>query len=161
MISKVLEIPNCDKEILLEAIYNSTKFWEKLSPVYEIKAKFIAPNVLFTKFKEKIQVINIIIEMEGELVLIDKGEVPGKGSLIEFNVRNNKDIKKLEGNLRIKKLPNENLKVGIFINEFILNSDFLNLLGKSTSEMILRIKITDLLRNLEKYCKNNKIENLL
>ena len=156
----VLEINNCEKDILIEGIYNSTKFWETLSPVDEIKADFISPNVLHTKTIDKVKVVNFPIEMEGELVLIEKGEVAGKGRLIEFNVRNNKDVKKLEGNLRIKQIPN-GCKVGIFISAFILESAFINILGKNAAELIFRSKLTDFLRNLEKFCKEKDLKELI
>jgi len=161
LISKVLEINNCNKDTFLEVIYNSTKFWEIVSPAEEIKADFISPNVLHTIIKDKIPVINFTIEWDGELVFIDKGDEEGKGRLIEFNVRNNKDIKKLEGNLRIKQIGANRIKVGIFISIFILNNDFLNLIGKNVAEFTLRTKITEILRNLEKYCKSNELKNLL
>ena len=70
-ISKVLEINNCPKDTLIEAIYTS-KFWEELSPVSKIEVNFIAPNVFHSNIVDKIKVINIPIEMEGELVLTDK-----------------------------------------------------------------------------------------
>ncbi|MHA1804990.1 MAG: hypothetical protein ACTSU4_10770 [Promethearchaeota archaeon] len=93
--------------------------------------------------------------------MMDKGEEEGKGRLIEFNVRNNKDVTDLEGNLRVKSLAENVTKIGVFIHKFNLSSDFLNSIGKSASEMILRTKLTDLLRNLEKFCKNNDMKELL
>ena len=159
VISKVLEIKNCKKEIFLEAIYKP-KLWEELSPVNEMKADFVAPNVLHTNIVDYIKVVNIPIEMEGELVLVDKGEEEGRGRLIEFNVRNNKDIKELDGNIRVKALsPNES-KIGVFIHNFELSSNFLNLFGSAT-ELVLRTKITALLRNLEKYCKSRDLKDFL
>ncbi len=160
VISKVLEINNCKKEDLIKALY-SAKFWEEISPVDKIEASFSAPNVLYTEIVEKIKIINLSIEMAGEFVLIDKGEEPGKGHLIEFNVRNNKDLRKLEGNLRVKAISPSKSKVGVFIHVFIVESDFLNLIGKKTSELLLRTKITDLLRNLEKYCKTSDLKELI
>ena len=42
---------------------------------------------------------------------------------------NNKDIKELDGNIRVKALsPNES-KIGVFIHNFELSSNFLNLFG--------------------------------
>lgn len=160
VISKVLEVENCKKEPLLEAILKP-RFWEEISPVTRITAKKTAPNVIHTSLVDEIAVIKIPIEMEGELVFMDKGEDPGKGHLLEFNVRNNKDVRELEGNFRVKQLSNNKAKLGIFIKKFILESDFLNLIGKSTSELVLRTKISDLLRNLERYCKSNNLEALL
>ena len=98
--------------------------------------------------------------MEGELVLIDKGEEQNKGRLIEFNVRNNKNVKDLEGRLRIKALSPTKSKVGVFIENFTLSSDFLNLMG-GAADLTLQLKITDMIRNLEKYCKSKKLEELL
>ena len=98
--------------------------------------------------------------MEGELVLSDKGEQEGKGRLIEMNVRNNKDVKDLEGRLRIKQISPSKSKVGVFIHNFKLSSDFLNLIGGAT-ELILRGKITDILRNLEKYCKTDSLTKFI
>ena len=131
-ISKVLEIENCNKEILIKALYNSD-FWITIKP---------------TK------------EMEGGLVLIDKGEEEGKGRVIEFNVRNNKDVRELEGRLRVKSLSASKSKVGVFIENFKLSSDFLNLIG-SAADLTLQIKITDMLRNLQKYCKSNDLNHFL
>lgn len=162
-ISKVLEIENCQKEELIEALYK-VEFWEKISPVHEIKANFPAPNVLYTKMVDELLnvggLVKLPIEMEGELVFIDKHEEQGKGRLIEFNIRNNKDVRELEGNLRIKTLTANKTKVGIFINKFVLSSDFLNLIGKTAAEITLRAKITKMLRNLEKFCKTNKLKEL-
>jgi hypothetical protein len=158
-ISKVLEIENCNKETLIKAIYNSD-FWIMIKPTKEMEAEFIAPNVLFTKVLDEINVVKVPIEMEGELVLIDKGEEEGKGGLIEFNVRNNKDVRELEGRIRVKSLSASKSKIGVFIENFKLSSDFLNLIG-GTADLILQMKITDMLRNLQKYCKSNDLNNLL
>lgn len=159
IISKVLEIENCNKEELLKAIYTE-KFWETISPVKKIEAKFSAPNVLYSKIVDDIKIINIPVEMEGELVLSDKGEQEGKGRLIEMNVRNNEDIKALEGRLRVKQISPNKSKVGVFIHNFKVSSSFLNLIG-GAFELILRSKITDILRNIEKYCKNNSLNEFI
>ena len=159
VISKVLEIENCNKDIVLKAIYNP-KFWEEISPVDKIEASFPSPNVLYTSIVDMIKVVNIAVEMEGELVLVDKGEEEGKGQLIEFNVRNNKDVKDLEGNIRVKALSPNTSKIGIFIHDFKLSSNFLSLFGGAT-ELILRTKITAILRNIEKYCKTKDLKNFL
>jgi hypothetical protein len=158
-ISKVLEIENCNKEILIKALYNSD-FWITIKPTKEMEAEFTAPNVLFTKVRDEINVVKVPIEMEGELVLIDKGEEEGKGRVIEFNVRNNKDVRELEGRLRVKSLSASKSKVGVFIENFKLSSDFLNLIG-SAADLTLQIKITDMLRNLQKYCKSNDLNHFL
>ncbi|MHA1283144.1 MAG: hypothetical protein ACTSQP_11620 [Promethearchaeota archaeon] len=158
-ISKVLEIDNCPKDLLLDALYKA-EFWEKISPVKKIEAKFIAPNVLWSVVEDDIfnigNYIKIPIKLEGELVLSDKREELGKGHLIEFNVRNNKDVRELEGRLRIKSLSASKTKIGVFINNLILSSNFLNLVGKNLAEITLQTKITKMLRNLEKLCKNQK-----
>ena len=159
VISKVLEIENCNKDIVLKAIYKP-EFWEEISPVDKIEAKFTSPNVLHTDIVDMIKVVNIAIEMEGELVLVDKGEEEGKGHLIEFNVRNNKDVKDLEGNIRVKALSPSSSKIGVFIHNFELSSNFLSLFGGAT-ELILRTKITGILRNIEKYCKTKDLKNFL
>lgn len=159
VISKVLEIENCNKDIVLKAIYNP-KFWEEISPVDKIEASFTSPNVLHTDIVDMIKVVNIAIEMEGELVLVDKGEEEGKGHLIEFNVRNNKDVTDLEGNIRVKALSPSKSKIGVFIHDFKLSSNFLSLFGGAT-ELILRTKITGILRNIEKYCKTKDLKNFL
>ena len=160
MISKVLEIANLNKEEFLKAIYKE-KIWERLSPVKEIHVQFIAPNVFHSKILDEVNVVKVPIKMDGELVMTDKGEEPEKGRLIEFNVRNNKDVKDLEGNLRVKALSDNKTKVGVFVHKFNLNSEFLNSIGKGASEMILRTKLNDLLRNLERFCKNNNLKELL
>lgn len=157
-ISKVLEIDNCKNDDLLKAIY-SAKFWEQIKPTKKMEAEFIAPNVLYTKIYDEINLIKVSIEMEGELVLIDKGTDQDKGNLIEFNVRNNKDVRNLEGRIRVKALSPVKSKIGVFIDKFTLSSDFLNLLG-GAADLTLQMKITDMLRNLEKYCKINKLEEL-
>ncbi|MFX1258052.1 MAG: hypothetical protein ACFFAN_09340 [Promethearchaeota archaeon] len=168
VISRVLEINNCNKDNLLEAIYQP-RFWEIISPVTKIEAKLVAPNVIYTHIIDEIKLsvgdfLKIPIEMEGELVLIDKGEIEGKGRLIEFNVRKNKDIKELEGRIRIKTLSidksSNKSKVGVFIHHFVLSSDFINLFG-SAAELILRRKVTNSLRNLEKYCKTHDLKDLV
>ncbi|MFW9770893.1 MAG: hypothetical protein ACFFBY_01460 [Promethearchaeota archaeon] len=158
-ISKILEIDNCNKASLLKAIY-SPKFWEEIKPTKKLEAQFIAPNVLFTKVYDEVNIIKVPIEMEGELVLVDKGEEKDKGRLIEFNVRNNKDVRELEGRLRIKELNSNKSKVGVFIENFVLSSDFLNLIG-GAADLILQMKLTDMLRNLEKFCKTKNLEELL
>ncbi len=158
-ISKVLEINNCPKDQLIGAIYKS-KFWEELSPVSKIEVNFIAPNVFHSVIVDKIKVINIPIEMEGDLVLTDKGEEEGKGRLIEFNVRNNKNVKNLDGNMRVKALSPNISKLGVFVHDFILEDDFLKLFG-GAAELTLRTKITNMLRNLERFCKTNDLSELL
>jgi len=159
IISKVVELDNCNKELLIKAFYTA-KFWETVNPAKKMEAKFISPNVLYTKVIDEI--VNIPVEMEGELVLQDMGEqAEGKGRMIELNVRNNKDIKNLEGRLRIKEISANKSKLGIFINQFSLNSNFMNLIGKNVSELALRSKITEMVRNLERWVKNNSLNDLL
>jgi hypothetical protein len=158
-ISKVLEIENCNNETLIKSLYKPD-FWITINPTKKMEAEFIAPNVLFTKVEDEINVVKVPIEMEGELVLTDKGEEEGKGRLIEFNVRNNKDVRELEGRLRVKALSNTKSKLGVFIENFKLSSDFLNLIG-GAADLTLQMKITEMLRNLEKYCKSNDLNNFL
>jgi len=158
IISKVIELDNCNKDSLIKALYTA-KFWETVNPAKKMEAKFIAPNVLYTKVID--QIVNIPIEMEGELVFHDQGESEdGKGRLIEINVRNNKDVKELEGRLRIKELSANRTKFGIFISSFKLGSDFLNLIGKSVSEFTLRNKITEMVRKLERWVNNHSLNDL-
>ena len=158
IISKVVELENCNKDSLIKAVYKP-EFWLTVNPAKKMHAEFIAPNVLFTKITDEI--IKIKVEMEGELVLQDKGEQEGgKGRLIELNVRNNKDVRELEGRMRIKAISNNKSKIGVFINSFKLSSDFLGLIGRSAAELTLRTKITDMLRNLKKWLKTNSLDNL-
>lgn len=159
IISKVLEINNCNKDELLKAIYKP-EFWEAINPCKEMEAEFTAPNVLHTKIMDEINVVKVPIKMEGELVFQDKGEEEDKGRLIELNVRNNKDVKELEARLRVKSLSPTKSKLGVFVQSLILNSDFLNLIG-GASELILRTKITDMIRNLEKLCKTRGLKEFL
>jgi hypothetical protein len=157
IISKVVELDNCNKDLLVKALYTA-KFWETVNPAKKMEAKFISPNVLYTKVLDDI--VSIPIEMEGELVLQDLGEQQeGKGRLIEINVRNNKDVKELEGRLRIKEISTNRTKFGIFINSFKLSSDFINLIGRNVSELTLRSKITEMVRNLERWVKNNSLND--
>jgi hypothetical protein len=159
IISKVIELDNCNKDLLIKTLY-TVKFWETVNPTKKIEAKFIAPNVLYSKITDEI--VNINIEMEGELVLQDEGEQEGgKGRLIELNIRNNKDVRELEGRLRIKALTPNKSKLGVFIKSFKLGSDFLNLIGKSVAELTLRNKITEMLRNLERWVKKESLDDLL
>jgi len=159
IISKVVELENCDKDALVKALYTA-KFWETFNPSKRMEAKFIAPNVLFTKITDEI--INIPVEMEGELVLQDMGEQEeGKGTLIELNVRNNKDVKELEGRLRVKALSPNKTKLGVFIKSFALSSGFLNLIGRNVAELTLRTKITEMLRSLDRWVKNHSLIELL
>lgn len=144
--------------MLIKAIFKP-EFWVMVNPAKSMQAEFTAPNVLYTKIIDEI--INIKIEMEGELVLQDKGDQEeGKGRLIELNVRNNKDVRELEGRMRIKTISNNKSKIGVFINSFKLGSDFLGLIGRNAAELALRTKITDMLRNLEKYVKSKSLEDL-
>ncbi|MCK4287144.1 MAG: hypothetical protein KAX18_13125 [Candidatus Lokiarchaeota archaeon] len=159
IISKVVELDNCNKDLLIKALYTA-KFWETVNPAKKMEAKFVSPNVLYSKIIDEI--VKIPVEMEGELVLQDQGEQEdGKGRLIEINVRNNKDIKELEGRLRIKELSTNRTKFGIFISSFKLNSDFINLIGKNVSELTLRNKITEMVRKLERWVKHNSLNDLL
>ena len=158
-ISKILEIDNCNKDILTQVIYYA-EFWEKITPAKSINAKFIAPNVLYSKIIDEINIINLKVETEGELVFTDKGEELGKGRVIEFNIRNNKEIRELEGRIRIKHLSPLKSKVGVFIETFSLEYNFLKLIG-SAAEFILQSKITEILRNLEKYCKTSDLKDFL
>ena len=158
IISKVVELDNCNKDLLVKALYTA-KFWETVNPAKKMEAKFISPNVLYTKVIDEI--VKIPVEMEGELVLQDQGEEEdGKGRLIEINVRNNKDVKELEGRLRIKELSTNRTKFGIFISSFKMESDFLNLIGKNVSELTLRNKITEMVRKLKHWVKNNSLNDL-
>jgi len=158
IISKVVELENCKKDSLIKAVYKP-EFWLTVNPAKKMHAEFIAPNVLFTKITDEI--IKIKVEMEGELVLQDKGEQEGgKGRLIELNVRNNKDVRELEGRMRIKAISDNKVKMGVFINSFTLSNDFLGLIGRSAAELALRTKITDMLRNLERWLKTNSLDNL-
>lgn len=159
IISKVIELDNCNKDLLIKALYTE-KFWEIVNPAKKIDAKFISPNVLYSKITDEI--VKIPVEMEGELVLQDEGEQEeGKGRIIELNVRNNKDVRELEGRIRIKALSDNKSKLGVFIKSFKLGSDFLNLIGKSAAELTLRTKITDMLRNLERWLKSKSLNDLL
>jgi hypothetical protein len=158
-ISKVLEVNNCNNEKLFQALYKS-EFWEAFNPAKKMEANFTAPNVLHTKVYDEVDLVKIPIEMEGELLLSDKGIDPGKGRLIEFNVRNNKDVRELEGRIRIKSLSPTKSKLGVFIDTFILTSEFLNLLGGG-ADLILQRKISEMLRNIEKICKTKDLQDFL
>ena len=158
VILKVVEIDNCNKDLLVKALY-TVKFWETVNPSKRIEAKFIAPNVLYSKITDEI--VKIAVEMEGELVLQDEGEQEeGKGRLIELNVRNNKDVRELEGRIRIKALSPNKTKLGVFIKSFKLGSDFLSLFG-NVAELTLRNKITEMLRKLERWLRDNSLNDLL
>jgi hypothetical protein len=158
-ISKVLEVNNCNDEKLFQALYTAA-FWEAINPSKKMEATFTAPNVLHTKIYDEIDLVKIPIEMEGELILSDKGKDEGKGRLIEFNVRNNKDIRELEGRLRIKFLSSTKSKLGVFIETFSLTSEFLNLLGGG-ADLVLQRKISEMLRNVEKVCKTQDLQDFL
>jgi hypothetical protein len=158
IISKVVELDNCNRDLLVKALYTE-KFWETVNPAKSMEAKFIAPNVLYTKVTDEI--VKISVEMEGELVLQDEGEQEeGKGLLIELNVRNNKDVRELEGRIRIKALSPNKTKLGVFIKSFKLGSDFLSLIG-NVAELTLRNKITEMLRKLEQWLRKNSLNDLL
>ncbi len=159
IISKVVEIDNASKDQVIKALY-SEAVWRDISPVKEIDAHFPSPNVLYSKIRDEIKVVKVPIEIEGELIFSDLGEEAGKGRLIEFNMRNNKDVDRFEGRIRIKSLSPTQTKIGVFIQELKLTSEFLNLLG-GASELILRTKLTELLRNLERLCKNDKLKELI
>jgi hypothetical protein len=94
------------------------------------------------------------------LVLSDKGQDPGKGHLIEFNVRNNKDIRELEGRMRIKPLSPNKSKVGVFVDTFTLSSDVLRSIA-GVGDLVLQNKISEMLRNIEKYCKTKDLKAFL
>jgi hypothetical protein len=159
IISKVVELDNCNKDTFVKAIY-TPEFWLTVNPAKTMEAKFVAPNVLYTKITDDI--INIKIDMEGELVLQNRGEQEeGKGHLIDLNVRNNEDVRELEGRIRIKTISSDKSKIGVYISSFTLSSDFLGLIGRAAAEFALRTKITEMLRNLEKWLKSNSLENLL
>ncbi|MHA1256290.1 MAG: hypothetical protein ACTSPS_11885 [Promethearchaeota archaeon] len=158
-ISKVLEINNCNNDTLLKALFVA-EFWEAINPSKKMEAKFTAPNVLYTKIYDEVDLIKIPIEMEGELILSDKGQEPGKGHLIEFNVRNNKDIRELEGRIRIKPLSPNKSKVGVFVETFVLSSDVLRSIA-SVGDLVLQNKISEMLRNIDKYCKTKDLKDFL
>ncbi|MBY8990168.1 MAG: hypothetical protein KGD58_05400 [Candidatus Lokiarchaeota archaeon] len=158
IITKVVELDNCNKDLLIKALYTE-KFWEITNPAKKIDAKFIAPNVLYSKITDEI--VKIPVEMEGELVLQDEGEQEeGKGRLIELNVRNNEDVRELEGRIRIKALTPTKTKFGIYIKSFKLGSDFSSLIG-GVAELTLRNKITEMLRKLERWLRTNSLNDLL
>ena len=112
VISKVVEIDNCNKEEFVKALFKPG-LWEKCSPVKKITVEFIAPNVFRSDIVDGVDIVKIPIELSGELVMDDKGEEPNKGRLIEFNVRNNKDVKELEGRVRIKALSSNKSKSAV------------------------------------------------
>ncbi len=62
IISKVIELDNCNKDLLIKALYTE-KFWEIVNPAEKIDAKFISPNVLYIKITDDI--VKIPVEMEG------------------------------------------------------------------------------------------------
>jgi hypothetical protein len=158
-ISKILEIENCNKDNLVKAIY-TTGLWEKITPVDKIQVEFIAPNVMHSKIFDQIKVVNVPIEMDTEIVLTDKGEEAGKGRLIELNVRNNEQVQKMEARLRIKSLSSTKSKVGIFIDTIIFTNDFISLLG-GAADMVFQSKVSDMMRALEKHCKNSSLNEFL
>jgi len=158
-ISKILEIENCNKNDLIKAIY-TPRLWEQITPVQKIEVEFIAPNVMHSKIHDQIKIVNVPIEMEAEMVLSDKGEDSGKGHLIELNIRNNEQVQKLEGRLRIKALSSTKSKVGIFIDTIIFTNDFIKLLG-GAADMTFQLKVSDMLRNLEKHCKTRSLSEFL
>ncbi len=159
VISKIMEINNCNKDDFVKALFKPA-IWENCSPVKKITVEFLAPNVFKSVIVDEINVVKIPIELTGELVMDDKGEEPNKGRLIEFNVRNNKDVKELEGRVRIKSLSSNQSKIGVFISRFELSSDFVNLIGKNAVELVFRTKITALLQNLKKYCSTHDLKEL-
>lgn len=160
VISKVVEINNCNKEEFVKSLFKPG-LWEKCSPVKKITVEFIAPNVFRSDMIDEVDIVKIPLEMSGEFVMDDKGEEPNKGRLIEFNVRNNKDVKELEGRIRVKELSSNQSKIGIFIKHFKLSNDFINLIGKNAAELILRTKITALLQNVKKYCSSYNLKELI
>lgn len=160
LISKVVEINNCKKDDFVKAMFKPG-IWETCSPVKKITVNFLAPNVFHSDILDEVDIIKIPIELSGELVMDDKGEVPNKGRLIEFNVRNNKDVRELEGRVRIKALAPDRSKIGVFINHFKLSSDFLNLIGSNAAELVLRTKITALLQNVKKFCTSHDLGSLV
>ena len=94
IISKVVEIENCNKDLLIKAIY-TPEFWITVNPAKKMDAKFTAPNVLYTKITDEI--VNIKVQMEGELVLQDKGEQEeNKGHLILNPISNKTCFKSLK-----------------------------------------------------------------
>ncbi|MBN1802280.1 MAG: hypothetical protein JW891_12285 [Candidatus Lokiarchaeota archaeon] len=160
IISKVVEIENCSKDVFLKALFKPG-IWEKCAPVKKIDIEFISPNVFRSNIVDQVDVVNIPVELTGELVMNDKGEEQNKGRLIELNVRNNKDVQALEGRLRIKALSPTKTKIGVYIDNLKVTNDFMNLLGKNAAELVLRNKLTALLRNLENYCKTSDLKQLL
>jgi hypothetical protein len=160
VISKVVEIDNCNKEEFVKALFKPG-LWEKCSPVKKITVEFIAPNVFRSDIVDGVDIVKIPIELSGELVMDDKGEEPNKGRLIEFNVRNNKDVKELEGRVRIKAISSNQSKIGVFITRFKLSNDFINLIGKNAAELIFRTKITALLQNVKNYCSSHDLKELI
>ncbi|MFX1238183.1 MAG: hypothetical protein ACFFAS_13915 [Promethearchaeota archaeon] len=160
IISKVVEIENCNKDVLIKALYKPG-IWEKCSPVKRIEVEFLSPNVFRSNIIDQVDIVNIPVEMSGELVMNNKGEEKNKGVLIEINVRNNKEVQALEGRVRIKELSPNKTKIGVFIDNLILNSNFMNILGKNAAELVLRNKLTGLLKNLEKFCQSNDLKELL
>ncbi|MHA1477431.1 MAG: hypothetical protein ACTSPU_04450, partial [Promethearchaeota archaeon] len=61
---------------------------------------------------------------------------------------------------RIKSLSPTKSKLGIFVESFSLSSEFLNLLG-GAADLILQRKISEMLRNIEKYCKTKDLQDFL
>ena len=91
--------------------------------------------------------------------IMENGKVVLDGE--SAKLMDNKDVKELEGRLRVKSLSSSQSKIGVFVKQFKLSSDFLNLIGKNAAELILRTKITGLLQNLKKYCSSNNLKELI
>ena len=50
--------------------------------------------------------------------------------------------------------------MGIFIDTIIFTSDFIKLLG-GAADMTFQLKVSDMLRNLEKHCKTSNLNEFL
>ncbi|MHA1340470.1 MAG: hypothetical protein ACTSRZ_09605 [Promethearchaeota archaeon] len=127
-------------------------FWEKIIPTKEKLVKKKAPNVLFIIINEEFQfdpvgITKLSLKIEGELLFERKG-ADMKGEIVDFYIRNNTHLDELDGRIRIRK-NREMLKIGVFIYSLRVKNIDLNI-GQQAIEFVLRTKIREMLKNIEK-----------
>lgn len=154
ILSNIKEIKTNYQEDDIIGLLNKTDFWNKIIPISSKEINMVAPNVMHSKLSENfalglLGLKDIELIIEGDLIFEDKG-TDAQGSIIDFYVRNNNILEKLEGRIRLRKLPN-GIKVGIFIYSIEVKKG--QIVNERTVELILRTKLRELVEKIEEYIK--------
>lgn len=136
------------------SLLGKTEFWNKIIPISSKEINMVAPNVLHSKLSENfalglLGLKDIELIIEGDLIFENKGK-DSQGDIIDFYIRDNNILEKLEGRIRLRKLPN-GIKLGIFIYSLEVKKS--QIVSGHAVELIMRSKLRELIEKIEEYIK--------